>query len=93
MRKSKNENWRSIKEFDNYLVSNKGRIMNGKTGKILKPYDNGHGYEKVKLCKDRKKIQKLVHRLVGEAFIDNPNNLETINDIDQDKQNNNNLCR
>lgn len=89
MSKSKNEQWRSIKEFGNYLVSNQGKVMNAKTGKILKPYDNRNGYERVKLYKDGKKIQKQVHRLVGVAFIDNPNNLETINHIDQDKHNNN----
>lgn len=87
--KNTNEQWRSIEGFENYLVSNKGRIMNGKTGRILRPRDNGHGYEIVWLCKDGKGTNKHVHRLVGEAFIDNPNDLETINHIDQDKHNNN----
>ena len=89
MSKSKNEQWRSIKEFDNYLVSNKGRIMNAKTGKILRPADDGGGYPMVNLCKEGKPKLKKVHRLVGEAFIENPNNLETINHIDEDKHNNN----
>ncbi len=88
MSKSKNEQWRSIKEFDNYLVSNKGRVMNAKTGRILKPVDDGHGYEQVNLYKDGVTSTKKVHRLVGVAFIDNPNNLETINHIDEDKSNN-----
>lgn len=88
MSKSKNEQWRSIKEFDNYLVSNKGRIMNGKTGKILKPADNGHGYEIVDLYQNGKRKKLRVHRLVAQAFIDNPNNLETINHIDENKHNN-----
>lgn len=86
--KNKNEQWRSIKEFDNYLVSNKGRIMNGKTGRILRPADNGYGYEQVILCKDGKKMHKHVHRLVAQAFIDNPNDLETVNHIDENKHNN-----
>ena len=84
----KNETWKQITEYDNYLVSNKGRVMNAKTGRILRPASNRHGYDKVVLCKNGKGAYKLVHRLVGEAFIDNPNNLETINHIDQDKHNN-----
>ena len=89
MSKSKNEQWRSIEGFDNYLVSNKGRVMNSKTGRILKPADNRQGYEQVILCKDGKGTNKRVNRLVAQAFIDNPNNLETVNHIDEDKHNNN----
>lgn len=87
--KNKNEQWRSIEGFDNYLVSNKGRIMNGKTGRILRPADDGGGYDKVVLCKNGITSTKKVHRLVAQAFIDNPNNLETVNHIDEDKHNNN----
>lgn len=88
MHKSNIEQWRNIKEFDNYFVSNQGRIMNGKTGRILRPADDGHGYEQVCLSKNGQRTMKRISRLVGEAFIDNPNELETINHIDQDKRNN-----
>lgn len=89
MRKSKNEQWRSIEGFDNYLVSNKGRVMNSKTGRILRPADDSRGYERVILCKDGKRTNKKVHRLVAQTFVDNPNNLETVNHIDENKHNNN----
>lgn len=89
MRKNKNEQWRSIKEYDNYLVSNQGRVMNAKTGKILKAWDNTKGYDYVTIRNDEGISKRRVSRLVGEAFIENPNNLETINHIDQDKHNNN----
>lgn len=88
MNKSKNEQWRSIKEFENYLVSNKGRIMNGKTGRILRPASDRYGYEKVNLYNNGKSKPLRVHRLVAQAFIDNPNDHETINHIDENKHNN-----
>ena len=82
------EKWKNVDGFDNYLVSNKGRVMNGKTGRILRPASDGHGYDKVVLCKNGITSTKKVHRLVGEAFIDNPNELDTINHIDENKHNN-----
>lgn len=81
------EKWKNVKGFENYLVSNKGRIMNGKTGKILRPYDS-HGYEKVDLYQNGKRKKLKVHRLVAQAFIDNPHNFETVNHLDEVKVNN-----
>lgn len=89
MSKSNVEQWKNIKEFDNYLVSNQGRVMNAKTGRILKAWDNTKGYDYVTIRNDEGISKRRVSRLVGEAFIENPNNLETINHIDQDKHNNN----
>jgi hypothetical protein len=40
------------------------------------------------LCKDGKRFTKLVHRLVGKAFITNPDNLPQIDHIDRNKLNN-----
>ena len=81
------ERWRPVEGFETYLVSNKGRVMNGRTGKILHPYSH-KGYSRVDLFKDGKKVHKKVHRLVGAAFVDNPDNLATINHIDEVKTNN-----
>lgn len=89
MSKSNVEQWKNIKEFDNYLVSDKGRVMNAKTGKILKASRSSNGYDYVTLYNQDGVSRKRVGRVVGEAFIDNPNNLETINHIDEDKHNNN----
>ena len=38
------EIWKKIKGFNNYKVSNFGRLISIKTNKILKPTDNGRGY-------------------------------------------------
>ncbi len=46
-------------------------------------------YLKVTLSKNGKQYQKHIHRLVAEAFIENPDNKEQVNHIDANKYNNN----
>lgn len=60
-----------------------------KKGKQLKPETQKNGYKRVLLIsKDNKRCHKLVHRLVAEAFIPNPNNLLQVNHKDGNKNNN-----
>ena len=56
--------------------------------KVLKHWLDKDGYHTVTLWKDRKPKQFRVHRLVAEAFIDNPNNLPQVNHLDGNKNNN-----
>ena len=82
---------KEIKDFPGYYVSNLGNVYSTKYGKELTPLapgDTGHGYLRVELCKGGKRYGKKVHRLVAEAFILNPKNLETVNHLDEDKTNN-----
>lgn len=80
---------RWIKEYDGmYSVSSGGRVFSYKSNKYLKLQSNEH-YLKVTLTKNGKQIQKLVHRLVAEAFIPNPENKKEVNHIDGNKLNNN----
>ena len=81
-----------IKNFPNYYVDEEGNIYSDKTGilKPLKPYfDTKKRYLICALRKDGKCYRKSVHRLVAEAFIDNPNNYDVVNHIDNDTTNNN----
>lgn len=57
--------------------------------KELKSWDSISGYKEVKIYFNKKSINKRVHRLVAETFIENPENLPQVNHIDENKQNNN----
>lgn len=72
---------------DHYMASNKGRVMNFLTKKILKPTKNNRGYYYVKLYNNGKKHTVGVHTLVARAFLNNLKEYE-VNHIDLDKSNN-----
>ena len=57
--------------------------------KIMKPIDNGNGYQYVKLSYDGDRRNHYIHRLVAEAFCDNPHGYNEVNHKDFDKHNNN----
>ena len=88
------EEWRDIEGYQNYMISNMGRVksLNYKhTGieKILKPSVDKRGYLVICLYKNSvKKRNFKIHRLVAKAFIPNPNNLPQVNHKDENKQNN-----
>lgn len=72
------ENWLPVEEFDNYEVSDLGNVRNVKTGRNLM-LNTRKGYPSVALCKDKKPIFKVVHRLVATAFVPNPDNKPQVN--------------
>lgn len=84
------EIWKEIAGFEGlYAVSNKGRVKNLETGKVLKNWSNPQGYPFVALYKgDGTSKQITVHRLVATAFIPNPLNLPQVNHKDENKTNN-----
>lgn len=79
--------------YENYEVSTHGRVKSlnyNRTGeiKIMQLNLNGRKYFQVRLRKNNEKKTCLVHRLVAEAFIPNPNNLPLVNHINEDKTDN-----
>ena len=67
-----------------YRVSNLGRILslnywNTGRAELLTPIKNTYGYFFVNLWKNRKRKGCLVHRLVAETFLPNPENKPCIN--------------
>lgn len=81
--------WRSVKGYDGrYLVSNTGLIYSKISNKVLKHNKMSNGYLSVELFKDGKSKRLLIHRIVAEAFIDNPESLPIVNHKDEDRTNN-----
>ena len=76
------EEWEEIGyDEKHYQISTFGRIksfFNGKM-KILSPYVDRDGYLQVTLSKNGRHKKFKVHRLVGEAFIPNPEGKSEIN--------------
>ena len=78
-----------IPGYENYYIYDNGDVLNISTKKILKGSIGEHGYKYYRLSKNNKKKMFYAHRLVAEAFLDNPNNLPVVNHKDGNKLNNN----
>lgn len=91
MEQYKDEIWRPIKGYEGlYEISNYGRVKSLKCHKerLRTPTKRNKDYLGVSLCKNGKQETKLVHRLVAEAFIPNPDNLPCVNHKDENPTNN-----
>ena len=75
---NENEIWKSVEEYENYQISNLGRVKNIKTNRMLNPYINECGYQKISLCINKKTKSFSLHRLIALNFIPNPENKPTI---------------
>lgn len=88
------EIWKDIKGYEGlYQISNDGNVKSlnyHRTGKskLLKTILCNNGYLYVTLSKNGKHDVRVIHRMVAEAFLDNPDNLPCINHKDEDKTNN-----
>ena len=81
---------RRIKNFEDYAITDNGKVISYKSKKplIMKTFLDRNGYENIKLCKGNKTYHFLVHRLVAEHFINNPNNLSDVDHRDKNRRNN-----
>lgn len=92
------EIWKDVVGYEGlYQVSNMGNVRSLdridkvgrlRVGRLLKPATYNNGYKRVMFSYDTKEKSFLVHRLVAEAFIDNPNNYPIINHKDENPSNN-----
>lgn len=79
--------WRNIPGYDErYYASSDGRVL-GANG-LLKPVRGKDGYVRVNVAYDGKFKLCLVHRLVAESFIPNPDKKAEVNHINGDKSDN-----
>ena len=78
------EVWEDIKDYEGlYMVSNYGNVLSVRRNIILRWGINNNNYPFVVLYKNGNQKQYLVHRLVAQAFIPNPNNLSEVNHINE----------
>ena len=74
--------WKFLDE--NYKVSEFGDVFSVRRNKFLNPSTLPKGYKQIKLYSK----SVFIHRLVGELFLDNPNNFPIILHKDSDPSNN-----
>ena len=98
----KNEEWRDVVGYEGlYQVSSEGRVKSLERKvkhwcggeriqkeRILKPGVRSKGYLFVFLCAGGKSRMFSVHRLVCQAFHENPDNKPQVNHINEDKTDN-----
>lgn len=97
----KKEIWKDLPGFEGYYkVSSIGRVRSvtrivkcyrgprAHKGKILNQIVLPLGYLRVQLSKQGKRNNASIHRLVAQAFIENPNNLPAVNHLNGIKTDN-----
>ena len=81
------EIFRSISGYNNYQVSNYGRLKN-QYDHIRAPRSNNNNYYSLQLWNDGKPKDFMIHHLVAESFISNPNNFPFVKHKDNNTLNN-----
>tara|TARA_R110001632_G_scaffold40067_2_gene100164 strand:+ start:119 stop:586 length:468 start_codon:yes stop_codon:yes gene_type:complete len=78
----------TIENYENYKIFENGNVINTKSGRIKKSCITNDGYLRISLCKNGKCKHYLIHRLLGLAYIPNPENKECIDHINRDRLDN-----
>ena len=83
------EIWKTMKEHNNYEVSNTEKVRNKQTQRILKTTISYKGYERFIVYIDKKPKCFYMHRVVANNFLKNDNNYKEINHKNENKLDNN----
>lgn len=81
--------WKRIEEFPGYLISSTGKCysLKSKKMKIPQKYPNGYWFYTFKI--KGKQCTRLIHRLVAQAFLPNPEGKPQVDHINTIKKDNN----
>ena len=84
------ELWKTIAEATNYEISNTGFVRNKKTKQVLKGRITQSGYLQVsiKIDAENRFMNRYIHRLVAQYFLNNGKNKREVNHKDGNKKNN-----
>lgn len=86
--KNKGEKFKMLPPpLDRYFVTETGVLVNHETNKELKWKISDTGYPLYTMQVDHVKHERYVHRLLAEAFIENPESKPHVNHIDGNKAN------
>lgn len=84
------EVWKDVEGYEGlYQVSIFGNLYSSYVKRKLQLSLDEYGYKQVILVKNGVRKRHLLHRMVAQAFIPNPENKPQVNHIDENKTNNN----
>ena len=80
---------KDIKNFEGkYAITEDGQVYNYRLKRFMKLETCANGYQRIELSNNGKAERFFVHRLVAEAYLDNPNNYPIVNHKDYNPANN-----
>lgn len=80
---------KDIRNFEGlYAITEDGEVWSYRANRFLKQKTKASGYKEVGLCRDGEQKWFLVHRLVAETYIPNPDNLPQVSHLDETRDNN-----
>lgn len=87
------EDWRPITEFQDYSVSDHGRVLNTRTGRIMALSENQRSLVIVGLMRNGIQHKRTVSHLVAKEHLPSPQQaaFDSIINLDGDRRNNYNL--
>jgi hypothetical protein len=80
------EVWKQIPGYEKYSVSNMGKVKGPR--KTLIAFISNCGYEIISFSVKPGNVKKSVHRLVADAFVENPDNKDVVDHINRIKTDN-----